>query len=446
MTDRDDDLTRNIRDLLGRAIADTPPSPRLDEGITMSPTPTDRNDRNRWIIGGLAGLSVAAAIVALFVFARPDEVADPQAPATDPATPIDTIAPAPTPDSAPTTVPATTPPTSAPAAIEPSVSTTTPPTTEQSTPPETTEPAPTVVGFSEMVVAGPDGVRRGDDVVTTQPMARALPLSDGRMLMQRQFNQSGAVAESALLVVEPGASEPVPLVVPTEFDGVVLRLHDVAVIGGETVVIVETRPDLCANPTDCVGALWAFGPDSGRLDQLQEKIVWEGGWSRVSLASTGVAFGTETESATRTLRSWIIPGSRAEPIDIGREGLAPSYGDCTDCPTGFTIDTSGTHLAWVETDLTTFQTTLVFANLGEDDVKRVPLVDAGTVCCLDGVGPDLPIIPVVEFDLSVVGDTGSIRAVVNDEGVLNGDDPRPALVVDIATGEVTAADGFHVFG
>ena len=408
------------------------------------------SDRNRWIVGGIAGLSVAAALVALFLFTRPDEVADPLVPATQST--IMVVAPstsAPTTSSAPATAPVATAPTEPTTSSTSAPATTTPPTTAPSTTaapttvPSTTLPADRP---SELVVAGPGGVTRDGAVITDQPMARALPLPEGRTIMQREFNDSDAIAESALLVVDDGSSEPVPLAVPSAFDGAVLRLHDAAVVDGESIVIVETRPGLCANPTDCIGAIWAWGPDSGRLDQLQEKIVWEGGWTRLSITTSGLVFGAETETVTSTLRSWAVPGSGAEPVDVATVGLEPSYGDCTDCPNGFTIDRTGTYIGWVETDLTTFQTTLALANLDESAVDRLPLVDDGTVCCLDGVGPDLPVIPVVELDLSVVGDQSTIRAVVNDEGVLNGAERRPALVVNVASGEVTTADGFHVFG
>ena len=69
--DGDDRLDVRIRSLVATAIADTPPAPVIDE-TTVSPLRSDDGDR-RWVAGGLAGLSVAAAVVALVLLGRPDE-------------------------------------------------------------------------------------------------------------------------------------------------------------------------------------------------------------------------------------------------------------------------------------------------------------------------------------------------------------------------------------
>lgn len=431
----DRELDDAIRDLVARAAAETPPAPELDDHVV--PLRSDGHDRrSRWLLSGATGLGIAAALIGLFLYARTDEVAEPPVvPATDAVT------------TAPVTVSESTDP-----STDTTPDTTDAPTSTTSTTPATTTiPTTTTIPIgapSELVVAGPDGVLRDGAAVTSEPMAIALPLPDGRTLMQRVSQQSGAVADSAVLVAAPGSTELVPLPTPAEFDGAVLRLHDAAVVGGETIAIVETRPELCPAPEGCDGAIWALAVDSGRLDRLQEKNVWEGGWTRLSLTSAGLVFGAETESATRVVRSWTLPGSEAVPIDLASLGLDEKYGDCTDCPTGFTVDESGRWVGWVETDLETYQTTLVLSPVDATTTsRRIDLVDSGTVCCLDGVGPSLPIAPAVEIEVSGTSTgAGVVRAIVNDEGVLNGEAPRPALTVDLGSGDVSARAGFHVLG
>ena len=74
-------LDDRIRDLVARAVADAPPAPTIDEhtleeSAMLRPNTQSPSDRNRWIVGGIAGLSVAAAVIALIFVTRPDDPDD----------------------------------------------------------------------------------------------------------------------------------------------------------------------------------------------------------------------------------------------------------------------------------------------------------------------------------------------------------------------------------
>ncbi len=150
-----DDLDVRIRELVARAVADAPAAPELDPAVSpIEPAPSRRG----WWIGGGAALLAAAALVATFVLVGPSDDTV-TTPATNPATNPTTTVPAPT-TSAPVVVPPTT---AAPAA-----------------------PA----GQAWIATAGPAGVVLRDAAGTTvrtldEPMAIALPLADGRVIVQR---------------------------------------------------------------------------------------------------------------------------------------------------------------------------------------------------------------------------------------------------------------------
>ncbi len=400
----------------------------------------DRSNRNRWLLGGATGLGIAACIVGILLINRPADIAGPMVPATVP------------------TVTATTMPgdgtegTMAPIDISAPPSTDADPaTTDDSlpaTPGPTTEPVPTTTTsepppgnrFVTIVTAGEEGVRLDGAVITTDAMASAFAVPDGRVFMQRAQYDPEDLASTALLVVRPGSGTPEALSVPPELD-TGLVLHDAAAVDGEVVLVVETRPPLCDAPDPCSGAIWAFRPDTGELDQLQEKNVWEGGWSRLTLANTGVIVGTETESATHWATSLVVPRSGAEPVDLALLGIDEMYGDCSDCPNGFGIDPRGGFVSWIENDLETFQTTLTVAALDGRSV-RIPLIDrpgdagGGTVCCLDGVGNALPLTPsVVTLDATIDGEFPTGRAIVNEESLTERRPPLP--VNDLSEGYVS---------
>ena len=435
---RSTELDDRIKALLARAIDDAPQPPDLGGGVMINPQDNGSN-RNRWLLGGATGLGIAACIVGLLLINRPDDVAEPMVPATDPTT---TTIPGDATESTLAPIVTTTPPVTEPTgtdATDPATTTEPPPASS----PATTEP-PATTGPATIVTAGADGVHLDGAMITTDPMSNAFAVPDGRVFMQRaRVYQPADPAETALLVVLPGSGTPEALAVPPELEAG-LVLHDAAAVDGEVVLVVETQPPLCPNPDSCTGAIWAYRPDSGRIDQLQDKNVWEGGWDRLMLATTGLIVGTESESASHWATSFVVPGSGAEPLDLAALGIDETYGDCSDCPNGFGIDPRGGFVSWFENDLETFQTTISIAAL-DGTIVRIPLIDrpgeagAGTVCCLDGVGKALPLTPsVVALDPTIDGEWPTGRAILNEEAFEFEDGPeRAALPInDVSEGIV----------
>ena len=429
-----DPIDDRIRDLLGRAVADAPPPPDLGEPtVASNPAPGDGSrDRNRWLLGGVTGLSVAAALVALVLFARPDDLAEPVVPAT-----LSSTTAVPNPDTTHSTTPGTAAERS-PASSSDSTSTSTSPSTTTSTT-STTGPAPAVPPLGRVTVAaGPNGVNvtgaEGvEATVTSEPMTIAFADRGGRVFMQRSDETRNPAADTTILVMDPAVGSVGPLRLPDELSGA-LRLHGVADIEDLTVLLVETSPGNCANFENCDGALWAYLVDEGTATELDRMSVWEAGWSRLHVTESGSIVGTISSEASSGLYSASLTGDR--PVDPVTVGLEQTYYDCSTCPSAFSVDPDGTHLAWLEYDIETFQHTLVVSAIDGSMSSRTLLVDPdGSVCCLDGEGPGIPVAPSLEvMDLAVVGDEVHGRIVVNEAS--HGDRRNP-VTIDLPAGTVT---------
>jgi hypothetical protein len=435
-----DELDGRIRELLGRAVADAPPPPDL-EGLTVTPN-TEQRNRNRWLLGGATGLSIAAALIALVLYEGPDDLAEPVVPATRPSTTMPTATEStPVPTATPTSTPSAT------ASTEPTTASTppsTPPSTTASTEPEPTEPTSSPVA----VAAGPNGVSvTGADgiesIVTNEPMSVAFAGRDGRVYMQRSDDVRDAAADTTILVSDPATGGVDPLPLPEELVGPT-RLHGATDIDG-TVLLLETGPGNCNGFENCDGALWAYRVDAGAASELDRMNVWEAGWSRLHLADSGMAVGTFSEGPTASLYSISLTGDAA--IAPATVGLEDSYGDCTNCPSAFSIDRTGKYLTWLEWNLDTFQHTVVVTAVDGSTSASTLLTDPdGSICCLDGPGPSLPVEESLEIaGLVPDGDGFRGQIFVNETSVL---DRRQPVVVDLPSGTVTVrpADVTTTFG
>lgn len=456
LDDRQLDLA--IRDLVGRAAADAPAPPSAD-ALAARPLRLDTDDaRNRtnWVVTGIAGMSIAAAVVGLLVMNRPDDIAE--APATEPAT-APTLAPTTPraedectldrleliaairayhsqqerypasqadlvaaefiPAEYPTYVlaadgrdvvrvagvPCAEPNTTVPTGetvpvIEPSVvvtgSESTPAPTSAPTAPATT-PAPIEeYEYAAFVVSGPAGVEvqpwEGPRVaVSGQPARIATRTADGSTWMQT-YDPEVADAAEPLMVVRAGSDAAEIVDVPGVTGSV--RLHDAATVDGETVVLLEQRPATCAGFDGCVGSIWVYWPGRATAEMIDERSVWESGWSGLALADTGVIVGTWSESITESLYSTTVPGVDVQPVEAADVGLEDSYSDCAVCPRSFTIDRLGAHVGWI--DVTDDGTGAVIvtrladsatggAGFSVDDVAMRGVLDIGNVD-VDGAG------------------------------------------------------------
>jgi hypothetical protein len=433
MPDLDTPLDRSIRQLVARAIADAPAPPEIGPHTTARAS-TTRTGAARWVVTGLAGVSVAAALTALFFVARPDEVSDPP------------LVPATRPDG---TTPASTPATTIASVV------TTPDTSGSNsgsvvpTSPGGTTEGPTTTALidaegvrTQVVVAGPDGVTvfgldGAASAVTNEPMAVAVPAPDGRVFLQREDARTDPSADTTIFVVAPDTTELVGIPDPAAFAGAPKVLHAAANVNGELTLLVETRTESCPSPDACDGSLWAFRPDSGEADQLATKNMWEGAWSDLSLSSTGVVVGDDFESATVAPFSVVVPGGSGTAINFATLGLESSYFDCSTCPTSFRIDPTGRFVGWIEHDAMT-GTTVAVARLEDAAVVRTGLIgETGARCCASSDGPLIPVLPSLALDnLAIDGasDTISGNVVINETDPTSGREP---LVIGLEAGVTT---------
>ena len=367
--DHDDVLDARIRSLVATAVADAPPAPTIDE-TTIRARPTTGGGDRRWIAGGFAGLSVAAAIVALFFVSRPDEIADPVVPATQP-----TIA-SPT----PTTVPE-----------------------EQTATPAS---GAQVLYLSEAGIVGVDesGVER---TISTEEMASAVLTDDGRILAQRATG-TVPVFEPAILAVDQERGEIDIVETPAEFEGLTPFLHDSAVIDDEVVVLLTLRPESCPDAGRCVGRLVAWWPDTDEVRIVAQRNVFEGGWRLPTLADNGLVVGIELDSATHGFFAAAVPGIDGVEVPPAAElGLEAFYVDCETCPNAFTTDATGQVVGWLETDETSGDLTIVMVESGTDGRRAT--------VGLTGFGDDGPppaprtqlLMPFAGFDAETGGLIGS---------------------------------------
>lgn len=333
-----DGLDDRIRTLVARAVADAPPAPVIDEQ-TIADGPVVRaigsapSARNRWIAGGIAAMTTAAAVIAIALVARPENAEAP-APATlPPATAPAPITPVTSPSTAaPTVVEGTAPPTSLPV-----------PETPGTAPSTTVAPSP--ASPEVITIAGDDGVQidTGDaltDALLGESVRTAVRILDGRTFYQRRD-------DTQLRQLEGGATGSIAL--PTDFPGAPI-LHDAAVVNGEVVLLVESTPaQQCTGGDGCIGSIWAIWPDRGDGVMLDEQNVWEGAWSRLSLSETGVVVGMFAESVTNSPYSLTLPVAiDASAPSAESIGLEQVYTECSTCPSALTIDVTGRFVGWLE--------------------------------------------------------------------------------------------------
>lgn len=335
-----DGLDDRIRTLVARAVADAPPAPVIDEQ-TIADGPVVRaigsapSARNRWIAGGIAAMTTAAAVIAIALVARPENAEAP-APATlPPATAPAPITPVTSPSTAASTVvEGTAPPTSLPVPSTPGTA----PSTTVAPPPASPE---------VITIAGDDGIQldTGDaigDVALGFSARTAVKVPDNRVFFQYRTGEPG------VYVVVAGGPAPQPVAVPADFPGDPL-LHDAAVVNGEVVLLVESTPaQQCTGGDGCIGSIWAIWPDRGEGVLLDEQNVWEGAWSRLSLSETGVVVGMFAESVTNSPYSLTLPGVDASAPSAESIGLEQVYTECSTCPSALTIDVTGRFVGWLE--------------------------------------------------------------------------------------------------
>lgn len=472
-------LDDRIRDLVARAVADAPPAPTIDEhtleeSAVLRPNTQTPSDRNRWIVGGIAGLSVAAAVIALIFVTRPDQ---PTAivPATVPATIVpQTDAECPddvrtlsvaveaffaangrypaneaelvsaqmiraefgTYDLAgdgpglirvagvPCAAPNTTEPTDE-SGGEAAPVTAPPATSAPATAPVTTvTPAPpTPATDGTIAIATFDGIQLDTGAAVTDallgyPAQTAQRVPDGRIFFQQR-----SLDPPGIFVYFNSDTAVSSFQLHADFTGQPV-LHDAAVVNGEVVLLVESAPgELCTDPNTCIGSVWAIWPDrtADAAAKIDEQNVWEAGYSRLSLSATGVVVGMKSAEVSSSPWSVAIPGATASPIDPVALGLEVDYIDCSTCPTSLTIDSTGRYVGWIQPPTADSTNSFIF-------VKR--LTDGFTLTNVIAESTELPLF--ASLDIGRFTDDGA--AITDGGAIVNATDPadeQGSLVFDL---------------
>jgi hypothetical protein len=230
----------------------------------------------------------------------------------------------------------------------------------------TSTTVPPVASTPTLVIAGPGGVsvRTGDDEQrwTAEPMSFAVRMPDGSLLVQRNVglgeDQGWTEADTTPLLIESPGTEPVGLFANGDFfDTGWWRVHDVALVDGQTTVLIERQESQLRGLDSPPGSLIAIRMDTTEIVTVDDQFGgWEQGSNRLRLAGNGLIVGVAFAEASWSLISYslgVVP-----PVTAAQVGLEDSYFDCT-CPSQYTTDRSGTYVAWevggalVVTDLAT---------------------------------------------------------------------------------------------
>lgn len=255
-----------------------------------------------------------------------------------------------------------------------------------------TAPAPPVIAVSAL-----EGVALYDEAgqqfeTIDETMSIALPLADGRVVGQRETGVSGgqwSAPDTVPFMWNP-AGTTYPLYPDPGDTRTFTELHDVATVGGRTWMLYSTNDDN-QNPELYAEHLYAYELGGiGSVLELGQIAGWEGGTSRLHLATNGLIVGEAYGEAVHSLLVMALPESPAEAfadqLRPGLLGLERSYFDCTDCPRRFTTSTDGSLLAWLDGD------EIVRVPLGPDGTpgeptrKAAPVGAAGFPADLDLVG------------------------------------------------------------
>jgi len=280
------------------------------------------------------------------------------------------------------------------------------------------------------MIAGYDGILLDDgstltEVLTGTPAQTAHRVPDGRVFFQRRLLDPPGIFVSSGSDTPDAQSDTTvqEVAMPPDF-GAAAVLHDVAVVNGEVVLLVESSTGgSCSDPNTCIGSIWAIWPDRGTGGEgvmVEEANVWESGWSALSLSDTGVIVGTWSSEASYGLYSRVIPGVAAQPVVADGLGLEPDYFDCSTCPKAFTIDRTGRFVGWLAT-----------ADDGTIGLVAKDVTGSGTtVGYVVGDANSIPMFPTLDIaGIAAPGGNPSGRAIVSDS---NPDAVDGAQVFDLA--------------
>ena len=332
-----------------------PPSPNSSP-FDLPPPAGRADDRppSRWgfVAWLIAALAAVAAAVAILVFAgRKDDDTTTSSSTTTPAAttlePATTALPEPTSTSAAPT--ATEAPTTAAASTVPAI--TDAPTTStvvpNTLPPTTAPPAPPPT-VSRIVIAANDGTHlvtaNGDAVFDPQAAQVSFIASDGSLIFQQRSGLD-AGGDSKLTHIRRTINGQHAIIVAAD-SGTFVRLHDVSEGDGNDILVLYSilRGSTPDTTREDLFLLDLLGGNTRRLGQISG---WESGAGQLRLGND-VVVGEQTAEISASMLAIDLNGN---PVDLATPLQLPATSDidaCADCPRHFTIDRSGTRLAWLE--------------------------------------------------------------------------------------------------
>ncbi len=211
-----------------------------------------------------------------------------------------------------------------------------------------------------------------------------------------------------------------------------LQLHDVAVVQGQTTLLYTVDEPPCSGGGDpaCVTSLRTYQPATGVGTVLTERKAWEASWSAWHLADNGIVFGAENGLVTEAPEFFNISSGVTPTLES--IGLDEFYSECDDCPTSFTIDRAGAHVAWIDGPAGARQ--IVITELATGAVVEVPFaLDPEPA---DAFKPTQGSLQIADLELSN-------GVVVRGQATFNPPQynlPVTPLFVDLTTGEATPFD------
>ncbi len=427
-----------IRDLVARAVNDAPPPPEMDAMLHHVSVSTNAHPRRspsqRWATYGAAGLAAAAATVGLVVVALRDT--DSQVvPQTTPSAP--SSLPPSTVSAATTAVGTDT--TASPSTIPASVAST------STTPPEPAAPAET----SWLAVAGSNGVTLTDQegtesVITNEPMAVAIASPNGSVYMQRLAGVETTASNPILSTSEAGTIDPLP--VPAELADRQLLLRDVvAAPDGPPVLLVEAVAPDCNSPETCDNILYAYNPGADTATTLGTGKAWEFSVNNISYGSNGlmVSEGSYVGNSVYSLSS----SPDVTPIEAEPFGIKECSDGPDDCSRMFTVDTTGTYVAWIDNEASGKPEVVIHQTDGRGKPigtpTRIPVTGrvglgegSAEPALVDGLN-----IADISFD-PATGELTSGRMVAWWGGVEDRSTPASGSEIDLVTGDTTRFIGY----
>jgi hypothetical protein len=251
-----------------------------------------------------------------------------------------------------------------------------PPATAATT---TTTVVPSPAGVM-LATAGPDGVGVIENGVEMRRLDQAAEIAlltpGGAVIFQPQRTAPDGTPGDPLIWRPDGSVETLlgPLAANQSY-----RLHDLAVVNGVPTLLygIAARGSEPDGYSEAVHAL-TMTPGNWTTVELAEVNTWEGGFTRLSLSTTGVVVGTAYESVSNRYFSTALPAATAVAPDAAALGVSAESGDEPNRPDDFTISHDGESIVWFEGPVMVVFDTVAGERVGSWTVPSITANGVGT--------------------------------------------------------------------